>query len=240
MCYTSLFFFMKEAQEGTVFPWSYFQFCYHVPGILLTCWLTDCSSSGFPHERGGWGASNTTHPHRLEHELGESGVGLQRLAREACARKAGRAGCPGARLGPLTWRQTGLLLTHASHQDPEPEWRGISKQSHNWVLLGPRQSTQAHISKRRVINSIGPSSRISAFWQASAGAEEVRGQVWGSAVQRPLQPDTPECAQSLSWISCHAGDQLCFLLARKAAQRTRRGHNSVPRAQPEIHTRVAC
>lgn len=108
---------------------------------------------------------------------GESGVGLQCLACEACARKAGRAGCPGARLGPLTWRQTGLLLTHASHQDPEPEWRGISKQSHNWVLLRPRQSTQAHISKRRVINSIGPSSRISAFWQASAGAEEVRGQV---------------------------------------------------------------
>ena len=171
---------------------------------------------------------------------GREWSGALRLAREACTRKAGQAGCPGARLGQVTWRQMGLLLMHASHQYPEPAWRGISKQSHNWVLLRPRQNTQAHISNRRVINLIGPSSRISAFWQASSGAEEVRGQVWGSAGRRPLQPDTPECAQSLSWISCHARDQRYFLLERKAAQRTRRGHNSVPRAQPEIYTRVAC
>ena len=196
----------------------------------------------WPSSQGRWLRGLQHHPSSQAGKRagGESGVGLQRLARETRARKAGRAGCPGARLGQVTWRQIGLLLTHASHQYPEPAWRGISKQSHNWVLLRPCQNTQAHISNRRVINLIGPSSRISAFWQASAGAEEVRGQVWGSAGRRPLQPDTPECAQSLSCISCHARDQLCFLLERKAAQRTRRGHNSVPRAQPEIYTRVAC
>ena len=148
-----------------------------MPGILLTCWLTDCSSSGLPHKEVAEGPPTSPMLAGWKTSWGREWSGALRLAREACTRKAGQAGCPGARLGQVTWRQMGLLLTHASHQYPEPAWRGISKQSHNWVLLRPRQNTQAHISNRRVINLIGPSSRISAFWQASSGAEEVRGQV---------------------------------------------------------------
>lgn len=42
------------------------------------------------------------------------------------------------------------------------------------------------------MNLIGPSSRISAFWQGRAGVKEVWGQAEGSTVWQALQPDKPE------------------------------------------------
>ena len=53
MCYTSLFFFMKETQDRNGLSPVLLPVLYHVPRILLTCWLTDCSSSGLPHKGGG-------------------------------------------------------------------------------------------------------------------------------------------------------------------------------------------
>lgn len=54
-----------------------------------------------------------------------------------------------------------------------------------------RQKTQAYISKRQVMNLIGPPSRISAFWQGSAGVKEAWGQAGGSGAGQSVQPDGP-------------------------------------------------
>lgn len=78
--------------------------------LLLTLWLTDCRSSGFPLAEG---ASDAAHPGRREMSwAGGVGRGLEDLARVASTRKAGRPSCPGAHLGQVNWGVTGLLFTH--------------------------------------------------------------------------------------------------------------------------------
>lgn len=68
----------------------------------------------------------------------------------------------------------------------------------------PRQKTQAYISRRRAINLVGPSSRISAFWRGSAAVTEVWGQAEGSSGRhlQPVAAQSPPLLPASQGTSC--------------------------------------
>lgn len=185
-----VFLHQKRYRIGNSFSQPYFSFLAHMPLLLLTLQLTDCSYSCIP--QAAKGASTNAHSGRLELTYGMerdrgSSSWLMRLVLEKLAAPA----VQGHVQGKQTRGEIGLLFTHA-HMSVSRIRMELNLGAVKELGFAPAspKNTSLHF-QRQVINQIGPSSRISAFWQDSVGVKEVWGQAQGSTVRCTLQPDKP-------------------------------------------------
>lgn len=86
------------------------------------------------------------------------------------------------------------------------------------------------------MNLTGPSSRISAFWQDSAGVKEVWGQTEGSTVRQTSPTNQNRPIPHLYFLLPKG--PVVFLTKKKGCPKDKGGghYNYIVRSQPEIYT----